>query len=86
MAVFYMNYVSPDFFQNAPDHPIVPYQKEGKTVMLYGTDEELLLAVALRDESRTESKNVIKKLYDLGIKKTVMLTGDQQADSEVTKE
>ncbi|MFD2760112.1 heavy metal translocating P-type ATPase [Lentibacillus juripiscarius] len=76
---------SPDFFKNVPDHPIVNYQEEGKTVMLCGTDKDLLLAVALRDEPREESKNVIKKLYDLGIKKTVMLTGDHKQTAKALK-
>ncbi|GAB3791163.1 heavy metal translocating P-type ATPase [Virgibacillus kimchii] len=52
------------------------YQEDGKTIMLLGTNEEILLAVALRDEPRAESKYVIRKLHELGIKHSFMLTGD----------
>ncbi|SFE35019.1 Cd2+/Zn2+-exporting ATPase [Lentibacillus persicus] len=76
---------SPDFFKNVPADQIKDYQKAGKTVMVCGTDDELLMAVALRDEPRTESKSVIQKLHALGIKQTYMLTGDHQQTAEALK-
>lgn len=48
---------------------------EGKTVVLIGTAEKLLGAIAIRDEIREEAKLVIDRLHKMGIK-TVMLTGD----------
>ncbi|MDT2990824.1 heavy metal translocating P-type ATPase [Enterococcus casseliflavus] len=51
-------------------------QQEGKTAMLFGTKEEVLAVIAVADEVRESSKTVISKLHDLGIKHTIMLTGD----------
>ncbi len=55
---------------------IYKLQGEGKTVIIVGTDRKLLGVLAIRDEIRPESQQVIKGLNDLGIKSTVMLTGD----------
>lgn len=54
-------------------------QSQGKTVMLIGTTEEIVALVAVADEVRESSKKVIEKLHQLGLKKTVMLTGDSMA-------
>lgn len=61
---------------------ITGMQKEGKTVMLLGTEKEILLLIAVADEIRESSKEVICKLHQVGIKKTVMLTGDNQRTAE----
>lgn len=61
---------------------IARYQESGKTIILLGTDEEILLAVALRDEPRAESKSVIRKLHTLGIQNSFMLTGDLPKTAE----
>jgi len=57
-------------------------QNQGKTVMLLGTEEKILALIAVADEVRDSSKNVIQKLHDLGIKKTIMLTGDNKATAD----
>ncbi|MFX3637373.1 MAG: heavy metal translocating P-type ATPase [Candidatus Pristimantibacillus sp.] len=57
-------------------------QKQGKTVMVLGTDQLVLALIAVADEVRDSSKDVIKQLHEIGIKKTVMLTGDNQATAE----
>ncbi|OXS54919.1 heavy metal translocating P-type ATPase [Cohnella sp. CIP 111063] len=54
-------------------------QKQGKTVMVLGTDQQILALIAVADDVRDSSKNVIKELHGIGIKKTIMLTGDNQA-------
>ncbi|SFB04450.1 Cd2+/Zn2+-exporting ATPase [Lentibacillus halodurans] len=78
---------SADIFKDdVPDSQMKYYQEAGKTVMLCGTDDEYLLAVALRDEPRTESRDVIKKLHDLGIQKTFMLTGDHEQTAKALKD
>ncbi|WP_044747743.1 heavy metal translocating P-type ATPase [Bacillus alveayuensis] len=51
-------------------------QIEGKTVMLLGTNEELLGLFAVADQVRESAKTVIQSLHKLGIHKTMMLTGD----------
>ncbi|WP_174615721.1 heavy metal translocating P-type ATPase [Virgibacillus ihumii] len=67
---------SPAMFPGVQSDQIKTYQEAGKTVILCGTDEELLMAAALRDKPRKESKHVIKMLHKLGINHTCMLTGD----------
>ena len=51
-------------------------QNKGKTVMVAGTEIEILALLAVADEVRGNSKSVIQKLHSLGIEKTIMLTGD----------
>lgn len=53
-------------------------QNQGKTAMLVGTEHEVLAVIAVADEVRDSSKEVIQRLHHLGIKKTIMLTGDNQ--------
>lgn len=55
------------------------FEREGKTVVILATDEEVLATFAIRDEARSSSKNVIERLKKLGIERTVMLTGDNKA-------
>ena len=43
--------------------------------MVLGTEMETLALIAVADEVRESSKDVIQQLHQLGIKKTVMLTG-----------
>ncbi|WP_444980868.1 heavy metal translocating P-type ATPase [Paenibacillus naphthalenovorans] len=57
-------------------------QNQGKTVMLLGTEENILALIAVADEVRDSSQHVIHKLHELGMKKTVMLTGDNQATAD----
>ena len=86
-----MYYVgSPNLFEEIlPNHidqtisvQISRLQTQGKTVMVLGTAYEILGLVAVADQVRTTSKEVIEKLHQLGIEKTVMLTGDNQRTAE----
>ena len=86
-----MYYVgSPTLFEEIlPNHidqtisvQISRLQTQGKTVMILGTAYEILGLVAVADQVRTTSKEVIEKLHQLGIEKTVMLTGDNQRTAE----
>lgn len=54
---------------------ITELQIQGKTVMVLGTETEILSFIAVADEMRESSKEVISKLNSMGIE-TVMLTGD----------
>ncbi|WP_079524380.1 heavy metal translocating P-type ATPase [Solibacillus isronensis] len=56
---------------------ITRMQTQGKTVMVLGTEKEILSLIAVADEMRESSKEVISKLNHMGIE-TVMLTGDNQ--------
>ena len=53
-------------------------QNQGKTVMVAGTSTEILALLAVADEMRENSNDVIQKLHSLGIQKTIMLTGDNK--------
>lgn len=67
---------------NVPAHireDIASLQEQGKTVMVTGTKQSILAIVAVADEVRESSKGVIQKLHELGIKKTIMLTGDNES-------
>ena len=80
-----MYYVgSPNFFEEL--HGSIPkdrkekiteLQIQGKTVMVLGTETEILSFIAVADEMRESSKEVISKLNSMGIE-TVMLTGDNE--------
>ncbi|TCN24882.1 Cd2+/Zn2+-exporting ATPase [Mesobacillus foraminis] len=53
-------------------------QEQGKTVMVAGTEQEVLAIIAAADEVRESSREVIADLHRLGIEKTIMLTGDNR--------
>ena len=61
---------------------ITRLQTEGKTVMVLGTEKEILLLIAVADEVRESTKEVIRKLHQVGIERTVMLTGDNHRTAE----
>ena len=61
-------------------------QSEGKTVVLVGTDEELEGLIAVADEVRPAAKQTIARLQDLGVKRTVMLTGDNERTAQAIAE
>ncbi|MEK4533812.1 heavy metal translocating P-type ATPase [Solibacillus sp. FSL K6-1554] len=60
---------------------ITRMQIQGKTVMVLGTEKEILSLIAVADEMRESSKEVISKLNHMGVE-TVMLTGDNQRTAE----
>ncbi|GAA0642760.1 heavy metal translocating P-type ATPase [Salarchaeum japonicum] len=53
-------------------------QAEGKTVVLVGTEDELEGVIAVADEIRPEAKRTVTRLKQLGVSRTVMLTGDNE--------
>lgn len=57
-------------------------QDEGKTVMAVGTASEMLAIIAVADEVRESSREVISRLHELGIEKTIMLTGDNSGTAK----
>jgi Zn2+/Cd2+-exporting ATPase len=61
---------------------VTKMQNEGKTVMLLGTKKQLFGIIAVADQLREHSKAVIQSLHQLGIEKTIMLTGDNRATAE----
>lgn len=75
---------SPSLFQGKAPLPkelqmqIRTLQTQGKTVMLFGTDHRIEGLIAVADQVRKGSLSIIERLHQLG-KRTVMLTGDNQA-------
>ncbi|HIW34080.1 MAG TPA: heavy metal translocating P-type ATPase, partial [Candidatus Paenibacillus intestinavium] len=55
---------------------------EGLTLVLVADEQELLGMFGIADEIREESRSVIAALHKLGIKRTVMLTGDHQKTAQ----
>ncbi len=53
--------------------------EEGKSMMLVEASGEIVGLVALMDLPRPEALTVIRQLKEMGIRETVMLTGDHQA-------
>jgi Zn2+/Cd2+-exporting ATPase len=53
-------------------------QTEGKTIMLIQADGQFLGVVALADTPREGARGVLERLHRIGIRKTIMLTGDNE--------
>ncbi len=61
---------------------IQKYESEGKTVLCIGYDYKLLGMIAMIDTIRYNSKATIDELHRLGIKETIMLSGDKKEKAE----
>ena len=53
-------------------------QVEGKTIMLIQADGQFLGILGLADTPRNDVREVLARLHQLGIRKTIMLTGDNE--------
>lgn len=61
------------------EHEVSRLQNEGKTVMMLGDDKRILGLIAVADILRENSGQAISKLKKAGIKKVIMLTGDNES-------
>lgn len=73
----------PNFFEsthaadlNASRESIAQLQATGKTVVAVGNTKQLLGLLAIRDEVRPNAREAIAALHKIGLKKIIMLTGD----------
>jgi Cd2+/Zn2+-exporting ATPase len=57
-------------------------EHEKRTAVIIGTSERVIGLIILADKLREEASDVIKKLKRLGIKKSVMFTGDSKGTAE----
>ncbi|WP_435180870.1 heavy metal translocating P-type ATPase [Halorussus sp. AFM4] len=65
---------------------VVPrFQREGKTVVLVGTEDELEGVIAIADEVRPDAKRTVARLREFGLE-TVMLTGDNEGTARAVAE
>lgn len=60
----------------AIERQLKAYQHQGKTAMLVGKNNQIVAIVAVADEVRESSKEVLSALHAQGIEHTIMLTGD----------
>jgi heavy metal translocating P-type ATPase len=58
------------------------YSTEEYAILYIGYDKKLLGTIIMVDKVRENAKSVLKRLKDLGVKKTVMLTGDVEAKAD----
>ncbi|WP_128896809.1 heavy metal translocating P-type ATPase [Longirhabdus pacifica] len=68
----------PSNIQQVMDH----YKAQGWTLVIVADEQHILGLFGIADETREESKQVISNLHHVGIKQTVMLTGDHQMTAE----
>lgn len=68
--------------QSAVAEEISRLQSEGKTVMVAGVESRVLALIAVADEVRESSREVVSRLHELGIEKTIMLTGDNKGTAD----
>jgi Cd2+/Zn2+-exporting ATPase len=61
-------------------------EREGKTLVVVGTEAELLGVVAIADEVRPASKRAVERLHELGVEHVVMLTGDNEGTARAIAE
>lgn len=63
--------------------PISRFQAEGKTVAVIGDEQGPWGAFAIRDNIRTNARKAIEGLHQVGVRKVVMLTGDNEQTAQV---
>ncbi|MGQ2985438.1 heavy metal translocating P-type ATPase [Flavobacterium sp.] len=69
------------------EEKVTVLEKEGNTTMIVRFDGKYIGILSLMDIARDEAAAVLKQLSELGIKKMIMLTGDnQQVGEAVSKE
>lgn len=72
----------PDFLKQAGVEIAAHDIKAGETVVYVAVDNKFAGVILFRDEVRTESKKLMQELKNLGIRHTLMLTGDTKATAE----
>jgi len=57
-------------------------EEQGKTTILLGNEKEVLAIIAIADKLRSETKEAVQKLKQIGVYKIVMLTGDNEGTAK----
>lgn len=68
------------------DHVLAGLEEEGRTVVLVGTETELVGGIAIADEVRSTSQRTVERLHELGVDRVVMLTGDNEGTAQAIAE
>jgi Cd2+/Zn2+-exporting ATPase len=61
-------------------------EADGKTVVVVGTETDLLGVVAVADEVRPAARRAVERLHELGVSHVVMLTGDNEGTARTIAE
>ncbi|MBH8604023.1 heavy metal translocating P-type ATPase [Thermoactinomyces sp. CICC 10522] len=64
------------------EEKVKSYRKQGKTVVLLADEEKALALAAISDELREHSREAVERLHRIGIRRTVMLTGDNRETAD----
>lgn len=75
----YVSDTYPQLINKELNDKTIQLQEQGKTVVLVGSEERLFGIIALQDEVRKQAAHVLRQLNTAGIKRTIMLTGDNPA-------
>ncbi len=79
---------NPKFFselnlaKQIPKGQVNRLQSEGKTVVLISSEKDIMGLISVSDPIKKEAQVAIKKLKTLGIKKIIMLTGDNELTAQ----
>lgn len=68
------------------DETIPRLERDGKTVVLVGTEDELTGVIAIADEVRPDAQAAIEGLHDAGVERLIMLTGDNEGTAKAIVE
>lgn len=68
------------------DHVLAGLEEEGRTVVLVGTETDVVGAIAIADEVRSTSQRAVERLHELGVDRIVMLTGDNEGTARAIAE
>ena len=58
------------------------HEEQGKTTILLGDEKEILGVIAIADRLRSEAKEAVQKLKQIGMGQVVMLTGDNEGTAK----
>jgi Cu+-exporting ATPase len=62
---------------SSPDEVLVRFESEGKTAVIVASDEKLLGVIAIADTIKSDAKDTVEQLKDMGIE-VCMITGDNE--------
>ncbi len=62
------------------------FQSEGRTTMILASEDSILAVFALADQPRSNAAQTIQRLKQIGLKKIVMITGDNRRVGDIVGE
>lgn len=80
---------SPSMFEEVDSNvkqDIETYQEEGNTVVIVSKNKAVLGIIAIADTVRGNAKQALDQLNDLGMKETILLTGDNEKTAQAMSE